>query len=567
MAYLPVPYIFQNATGTLPLSQLDADLASINLKVRSVKDFGAVGDGVTDDTAAIMAAGVAIQADGGGTLLFDNAVYKIWTATPTAPLLPFTSLNGVTLLGNGCTLLSGQVNGPLVSVVKALGCSNVVIQNFNLTGSNTTITHLTGERFLEMQDTCRNVVVENVGVTNGNTVVWGQAASDGANPLTPSCIGFRATNIYLIGTQYGFNLFNLQDALITGIYSVNCGRTYYVQNCKNHRVWIESQPGWGSSDILIKVYTDITQSTERNTTSNIHVNYKTIGRYPSSGNQGADTGMVALEIQATTAYTVPVPGTLSDITVEFTGTCTADKFPNLITIMKFDSASNGDTNTNNHVIRNLKFSGTMLGCNNLSQAGIVLFSNAYGGMTWTADVIENIRIENMRQVGAAPSGGIVANAQGFSTTKQSLVLDNVNIDGTYTETNVAAATARISRRALVASNVDNSDGQGTWVPVDASGAALSFTVTTARWFKRGREFVITFNITFPATADGTAAAIGGVPFTDGAISVGSVQANSGNPTSAVLTGATVTLCTAAGAAVVNSALSTAFVRCTIVGMI
>jgi Pectate lyase superfamily protein len=53
----------------------------------SVKDFGAVGDGVTDDTAAIQAAINAVITPSGGTLYFPSGTYKI-----TAKLLiPFSA--------------------------------------------------------------------------------------------------------------------------------------------------------------------------------------------------------------------------------------------------------------------------------------------------------------------------------------------------------------------------------------------------------------------------------------------------------------------------------------------
>ena len=58
----------------------------------SVKDFGAVGDGVTDDTAAIQAAIDSFISVSGGTILFENKVYLI---TGTLVLREGTTLKGI----------------------------------------------------------------------------------------------------------------------------------------------------------------------------------------------------------------------------------------------------------------------------------------------------------------------------------------------------------------------------------------------------------------------------------------------------------------------------------------
>lgn len=72
----------------------------------SVKDFGAVGDGITDDTAAIQAAAVAArttQTDGTGrtiakALYFPAGVYVIQSAIELAPV---NGLTGLTVFGDG----------------------------------------------------------------------------------------------------------------------------------------------------------------------------------------------------------------------------------------------------------------------------------------------------------------------------------------------------------------------------------------------------------------------------------------------------------------------------------
>jgi hypothetical protein len=54
--------------------------------------------------------------------------------------------------------------------------------------------------------------------------------------------------------------------------------------------------------------------------------------------------------------------------------------------------------------------------------------------------------------------------------------------------------------------------EGTWTPVDASGAGLSFTVSSARYTKIGRQVTCFMWVTYPATGNTSAAEIGGLPF-------------------------------------------------------
>ncbi len=60
----------QAGTGAIPRSVQDKERDIV-----SVKDFGAVGDGVTDDTAAIQAAWDSIKS-ANGTLFFPKGVYR-----------------------------------------------------------------------------------------------------------------------------------------------------------------------------------------------------------------------------------------------------------------------------------------------------------------------------------------------------------------------------------------------------------------------------------------------------------------------------------------------------------
>lgn len=52
---------------------------------------------------------------------------------------------------------------------------------------------------------------------------------------------------------------------------------------------------------------------------------------------------------------------------------------------------------------------------------------------------------------------------------------------------------------------------GTWNPTDISGAGLALTVIYAKWWRYGRMVYFWCSVTYPATASGAGAAIGGLP--------------------------------------------------------
>ena len=55
--------------------------------------------------------------------------------------------------------------------------------------------------------------------------------------------------------------------------------------------------------------------------------------------------------------------------------------------------------------------------------------------------------------------------------------------------------------------------EGTWTPVDDSGAGLSFTTSDAFYTKIGNVVYVSCSVTFPTTASILAIRIGGLPFT------------------------------------------------------
>ena len=126
----------------------------------SVKDFGAVGNGTTDDTAAIQA---ALTAGAGKTVIFPPATYK--TGALTAFDNTILNLSGATLnfsaagnitgltLGSNCTVIKGELIGAGGGTYSASG---IAISAKGIRGANdaTAPTYVTGPKINDV--TIRN---------------------------------------------------------------------------------------------------------------------------------------------------------------------------------------------------------------------------------------------------------------------------------------------------------------------------------------------------------------------------------------------------------------------------
>ncbi len=79
--------------------------------VVSVKDFGAVGDGVTDDTAAIQSAITAVLA-GNRALHFPSGTYSVNPDKQLGPILQFTYSGALRLTGDNATISNKSFSRP-----------------------------------------------------------------------------------------------------------------------------------------------------------------------------------------------------------------------------------------------------------------------------------------------------------------------------------------------------------------------------------------------------------------------------------------------------------------------
>ena len=171
----------------------------------SVKDYGAVGDGVTDDTAAIQAAINSLT--NGGVVLIPPGQYKC-TATINVS-------EGITLQGSGrrsvatpptCQLIFTTNTGSLPSIKTTSG-SDITLRDFYLSGRSSG----SGDE-IQIYGNSRRVLIENVTV---NTSTTGSAINIGIGGY---CIQSEVVGCAALGAAYGFTT----SASSTSIAFIGC---------------------------------------------------------------------------------------------------------------------------------------------------------------------------------------------------------------------------------------------------------------------------------------------------------------------------------------------------------
>lgn len=108
----------------MPALSKSRQVATLADTIVSVKDFGAVGDGVTDDTAAIQAAIDYLAANNGGHLYFPASVYLVTQIV----LKSFVTILGERL-ENGWARLAFYSRGSIIKSTNGSGITPVKINN------------------------------------------------------------------------------------------------------------------------------------------------------------------------------------------------------------------------------------------------------------------------------------------------------------------------------------------------------------------------------------------------------------------------------------------------------
>lgn len=182
--------------------------------VFNVKAFGAVGNGTTDDTAALQAAVDAAQAAGGGSVWIPRATYKL----ATNPLKLYSgsgatlvSYNNIRIFSDGATLAQSTTG---VDVIKAL-----VDTTYGMKSTNIKIENLT----LSFSGTATN---------SGNGLNLAQQAASG-----PVYTQWSVQNVLVNNCQgsgkYGFLICGISTSTFQRCRTLDCANGFWINGGAN----------------------------------------------------------------------------------------------------------------------------------------------------------------------------------------------------------------------------------------------------------------------------------------------------------------------------------------------
>jgi hypothetical protein len=345
----------------------------------NVKNFGAVGDGVTLDYQAFKDATDLIKSKGSGTLMLEpNKRYLIFNGQSLESLFDMGSIQGFSIEGNGSTLVFQDANydNPF-NVFKFTNASKLSAQNLKLEGNTTQYPNILAKAtFFHAYDKTSDIGLNNLEGYAIDTFI--RCSSTTGHPLAykdqAKRIFVRNINGELI--KYGFSFqFNGSDVDIRNVGLNKVHRGYYPYGVKNHKV-----------DITVK-------------------NFDAVGAllkaYEGSGLENIDLTLHSDDVDIlpeTPSATVSVQlafGDIGDAThknikINLDVKNPSDKVDNAFRITN-DGSVGGGVGTSTHTIDGLDISGFVKG----GKGGALKSENTNGG-TWSTLTFKNFDFHNLK---------------------------------------------------------------------------------------------------------------------------------------------------------------------------
>lgn len=455
----------------------------------SVKDFGAVGDGVADDLAELELAR-DYAASVGKLLYFPKAVYGVSDRFMFADGGNTYFEPGATIKALNSTTSGGVTSGPYPVQTKPLEVHNLTVDCNNIAGENAGgFGHIIGMKLFNY--TAKNVKhspiifggkalqfegaettnVQVIGVNLENCTIgldFGAVATEQSVQVIVSNVVMKNVDVPIYvndtNTSTPSDNYDQMDIVVSDVNLRNCGKLTYSGATSTGGGIIVSDRGYKITINDLKIINDRGGYTS--------TAYGGIGALVRGQGQGIILNNVLIDADLVALFDFNPALIQSPFAGDVASYVLADKVRHYGNL--------------DYVVKCMPGGGKM-GAGKMS--GIEIGSTA-----------------------ATLAGVVDANAAAYSNT----VLEVIDRDNQFKSTGLIY----LSKIFSLGNTLDGgtvgypapSQIEGPWTPIDGSGAGLTFTAATGWWIRQGNMVTLFGQVTYPATASGIAAAIGGFPF-------------------------------------------------------
>lgn len=399
----------------------------------SVKEprFGAVGNGVADDTIAFQAWITAINALGSAIAVIPPGTYNV-TVPKSSTLGTFSNLKGLVILASGAVIADQQSYAGTDSGVLFgfSACKNVTIIWPKFTSAVTT-PNVRGAKMMQFSSGCKGLDVqwEQTGGLTG--VEFYRAATDPEADRTSRYVlrGTVTNALYPVNGQFS------GDDGEVWLNTSGCLRNFFFYGCGGLNIHVRSKNQSGTSIL--------------SATDGVDFNGAYVDYYDrESDTNSSSAPVIQLSWQKTTACTI------RDVHLHMNvKNPSGSPWGNTIGFDKLDNALASDTTARGHKLLNFTVSGIMEQVAGKAHfARITNFLFATGG---TPDVVKNIQLKDLVLTGQSVND----DWSGFTPVLiDRLIYDHVNTD--YTPNVANSANGRVIFRDCTAPGYTANQGGG-----------------------------------------------------------------------------------------------------------
>lgn len=221
--------------------------------VTSVKEFGATGNGTTDDTAAFVAAFAAVPT-AGGEIYIPAGTYKISSSlTIASPVFLHGASAGI---GTGGSQLNFSAGTTGITIATAAQMSRV--ENLYLKSASTTLGTDDGIRVFGHGFRLENIVVDGFGRYGISTDTRATGNADNSYYTSVRAVGNKSHGFYTVGTDSNAMTFIGDDATANsgyGFYDASAHNTYVEDHADSN-----TGGAWYLNGISTAIYSPYVES-------------------------------------------------------------------------------------------------------------------------------------------------------------------------------------------------------------------------------------------------------------------------------------------------------------------